>query len=120
YLHLIYTLRHDVHLLSLADLPEGVQQSGVAELAQLLAGELVAAIKALRRLVHHGRQTHGHVGDAPGMAERGRVALLDGAHGGLYEPLEQTLDLAVQLAVLDRHRRLARQGRDQLDGALRE
>src|SRR5438270_5392420 len=43
-----------------------------------------------------------YVRDPSRMAERGRVALLDGAHGGLHEPFEQPLDLAIQLAVLDR------------------
>ena len=54
------------------------------------------------------------------MAERGRVPLLDRRDGGVHEPLEEVLDLRVELAVLDGHRRLAGEGGDEFDRPPRE
>jgi len=96
-----------------------VQQPGVAQLPDLLAGEAYALVGAVTGAVHHRGEAHRHVGDTARVPERGGVALLDRVHRRLHEPFEQALDLLVQAAVLDGDRGLAGKRGDELHGALR-
>src|SRR3989442_7148772 len=116
----VQLLRFHEHLLPHADLPEVVQQAGVLDLANLLAGEVDRAVGSVPGSIDDLGEPDGHAGDAPAVAERGRVPLLDRGDSGLHEPLEEVLDLRVELAVLDGHRRLAGEGGDELDRAPRE
>src|SRR2546425_6704695 len=92
----------------------------VLDLADLLAGEVDGAVGSVPGSIHDLGEPDRHAGDAPAVAERGRVPLLDRRDGGVHEPLEEVLDLRVELAVLDGHRRLAGEGGDEFDRPPRE
>ena len=90
-------LRLDQDLLSHTHLAEVVQQPGILDLAQLLAGEPHVGVGSVGCAVHGLGQRNRHGGDTAGVTERSWIALLDGRDGSLYETLEQALDVLVQL-----------------------
>ena len=96
-----------------------MQQGGIANLLELLARELHAAIGAIAGAIYHLRQPDRHARDAPRVTVGRRIALLDRVHRREHEAFEQLLDVFVQPPVFDGDRRLAGQRGHQLDRALR-
>ena len=103
-------LRLDEDVLAHADLPEVVEDGGVPELAQLLAGYAEAGVRPLRRAVRGLGQRPGQERHALGVARGRRVALLDGRDRGVHEALEEGADRLGQAPVLDRDGRLRGEG----------
>ena len=108
------------HLLAHANLAEVVEQAGVAQLAQLLPREGHRAKLPVVRAVHHLRQPHRERRHARRMAGRGGIARFDCRDCCRDEPLEQPLDVLVQLAVLDGHGSLRCDGARELHAPLVE
>src|SRR3954464_10672505 len=98
----IQLLLLDEHLLTNADFAEVVQESRVAQLAELLARELEPAIRANAAAAPDGLgETHGEGRDTPRVTGRRRIALLDRRYRCRHEPLEQALDVLIEQTVFD-------------------
>ena len=114
-LHQVHLLRVELlrlheHVLAHADLAEIVQEARVADLLQVLRGEVGVPVHPAAHPVHGLRQGYRVDRHPVGMAGGGGVPGLDCLHRCLDEAFEQGLDLLVEPVVLQGDRRLGRQG----------
>ena len=105
----VQLVRLHQHLLPHAHLAEVMQQPGITKFAELVPRKPDGCERTVIDAVHRLGQVAGHGGHPLGMPRCGGIPVLDRRHRRLHESLEQPLDRLVQLRVLERDRRLARQ-----------
>ena len=108
-------LRLDQDVLAHADLAEVVQQARVAQLLELVLGEVDVPILADLDPRDLAGQAGGQAFDATRVTGGARVSLLDRGHAGLDEPVEQGLDRVEQVLVVDGDSGLAGDRLDHLE-----
>ncbi len=100
-----------------ADLAEVVEQRGILQLADVVAGPGHVGVDRAAGERERAGEADGEVGDAAGVAARRRVALLDRLDAGADEALEHVLDLGVENGILERDPGLGGQRRQELFAA---
>ena len=108
----------DEHVLAHADFTEVVQERGIADLADLIGGEMQVAERSADRARGGLGDGHRQIGNPERVPGGGGVARLDGGDRSIDEALEEHAHAFVQPAVVERDRRLRGERGGEADEAL--
>ena len=92
-----------------------MQERRIAQLTQILSRKPGAGPRATRQPFDATRQRERAVRDAKAMARRRRITLFNRHDGSMHKAFEQLLNILVETAVFQTHRRLRGQGAQQFD-----